>query len=249
MRVLIVWGSETNNTQGFVNKIRDSWKDKHGDQLKTLDVFQGDEIADEEKWETVTKDNYDFVLIATSSYEEGEPPSGFGRFLYRLQEASKEGEGSGSSQLKGLSHAVLGIGSTCYDTFQNCPRHVDKYLEEAGSRRIKERFEWDEMEHTDDDVYEWGDTIYKVMTAAADGSDNKKDVCSWKEPKDELLSKIVGEDGYEVGEGPGEGFTSQQKLVIAVLILGIGAVYYYQNYVVAGGDAAGEAVEAVTEEL
>jgi len=99
MRVLIVWGSETNNTQGFVNKIADGWKDKHGEQLKTLDVFQGDEIADDEKWDTVTKDNYDFVLICTSSYGEGEPPSGFGRFLYRLQEASKEGEGSGSSQL------------------------------------------------------------------------------------------------------------------------------------------------------
>jgi len=242
MRVLIVWGSETNNTQGFVNKIADGWKDKHGDKLKTLDVFQGDEIADDEKWDTVTKDNYDFVLICTSSYGEGEPPSGFGRFLYRLQEASAEGEGSGSSQLSGLKHAVLGIGSTCYDTFQNCPRHIDKYFEEAGSRRIHQRFEWDEMEHQDSDVYKWGDEIYDVMTTSIEKDDvSTGDVCSWKEPKDELLSKIVGEDGYEIGEGPGEGFGMQQKLVIAAVVAGGAAYYYFKIHLVNAAAAAGAA--------
>jgi len=241
IRVLIVWGSETNNTQGFVNKITDEWKDKYGDVLKVLDVFQGDDCAD--KWDTVTKENYDFLLIATSSYGEGEPPSGFGRFLYCLQEASKAGD---ESQLKGLQHAVLGIGSTCYDTFQNCPRHVDKYLGEAGSRRIKQRFEWDEMEHVDSDVLEWGDEIYKVMTTQLDDDENskageKEDVCSWKEPKDELLSKIVGEDGYEIGEGPGEGFGLQQKIVMAAVVLGGAAVYYYKKQQALAAAGGGEA--------
>ena len=80
IRVLVVWGSETNNTQGFVNKIADEWKAKHG-ELKVLDVVQGDEIAD--RWDEVSADNYDFLLVATSSYGEGGPPSGFGKFLYR----------------------------------------------------------------------------------------------------------------------------------------------------------------------
>lgn len=216
----MVWGSETNNTQGFVNKIADEWKAKHG-ELKVLDVVQGDEIAD--RWDEVSADNYDFLLVATSSYGEGEPPSGFGKFLYRLQEASK----SGQKPLKGLQHAVLGIGSTCYETFQNCPRHVDKYLGESGSRRCKERFEWDEMEHVDSDVYEWGDSIVAVMKECI-GAADQDPVCEWSKPESLLLPKIIDEDGYEVGQGP-PGFGPAQMALFAAGALAAGAFYYMRQ--------------------
>ena len=222
MRVLLVWGSETNNTQGFANKIADEWKSKHGAELKVLDIVKGDDMAD--RWDEISTDNYDFLLVATSSYGEGEPPSGFRKFLYRLQESSKSGE----KPLKGLQHAVLGIGSTCYETFQNCPRHVDKYLEESGSRRCKERFEWDEMEHVDSDVYEWGDAIFKVMAESIDGGADQDDVCDWTKPDSLLLSKIVDEDGYEVGQGP-PGFGPAQMAVLAAGALAAGAFYYMKQ--------------------
>mmetsp|Transcript_23153 Transcript_23153/g.50587 ORF Transcript_23153/g.50587 Transcript_23153/m.50587 type:complete len:239 (-) Transcript_23153:223-939(-) len=234
MRVLLVWGSETNNTSGFANKIAEDWKEKYGDVLKVFDIVQGNSMAD--RWDEVSITNYDFLLVATSSYGEGEPPNGFGKFLYRLQEAAKGGE----EPLKGLQHAVLGIGSTCYETFQNCPRYVDKYLGEAGSRRIKERFEWDEMEHTDSDALEWGDAISKVMINSTKDEDsaNKPEVCAWTEPKSILLSKIVDEDGYEVGQGP-PGFGLLQMVLLGVSSLAAGAAYYYKKQLQAS-EAAGE---------
>jgi len=221
MRVLMVWGSETNNTQGFANKIAAEWKEKHGDAIKVLDIVQGDKMAD--RWDEVNAENYDFLLVATSSYGEGEAPSGFGKFLYRLQEASKGDD----KPLKGLQHAVLGIGSTCYETFQNCPRFVDKYLGESGSRRCKERFEWDEMEHVDSDVYEWGDAIFKTMAASLDSSEDE-DVCEWTKPESEVLAKIVDEDGYEVGQGP-PGFGPAQVAMLGACALAVGAFLYMKK--------------------
>merc|ERR1712032_653145 len=133
--------------------------------------------------------------------------------------------------LQGLQHAVCGIGSTCYETFQNCPRHVDKYLGEAGSRRMKERFEWDEMEHVDNDVLAWADDVYKVMIEESKhaSSKNKPDVCSWTEPKSELLPKIVGEDGYEIGNGRPNGFTARQIVVLVIGAIAAAAGYWYKQ--------------------
>jgi sulfite reductase alpha subunit-like flavoprotein len=222
MRVLMVWGSETNNTQGFVNKIAAEWKEKHGDALKVLDIVKGDAMA--ERWDEVTVENYDFLLVATSSYGEGEPPSGFGKFLYRLQEASKGND----KPLKGLQHAVLGIGSTCYETFQNCPRSVDKYLGESGSRRCKERFEWDEMENVDSDVLEWGDAIFKVMAESIDGGADESDVCEWTAPESTILAKFFDEDGYEIGQGP-PGFGPAQMAMLGAVALAGGAFYYMKQ--------------------
>jgi len=222
IRVLMVWGSETNNTQGFANKIAAEWKDKHGDEIKVLDIVKGDDMAD--RWDEVSVENYDYLLVATSSYGEGEPPSGFGKFLYRLQEASKGDE----QPLKGLQHSVLGIGSTCYETFQNCPRFVDKYLGEAGSRRCKERFEWDEMENVDSDVLEWGDAIFKVMTDSVEKGADEPEVCAWTAPESTVLAKIVDEDGYEVGQGP-PGFGLPQVAALGAAGLAVGAFFYFKN--------------------
>ena len=52
--------------------------------------------------------------------------------------------------LKGCQHAVLGFGSSMYDTFMNCPRLCDKYLGDCGSRRMVQRAELDEVDEKDD---------------------------------------------------------------------------------------------------
>lgn len=221
MRALLVWGSETNNTQSFANKIADELREKHGDDLKVLDVLEGDAVAD--KWDEINSKNYDFLLVATSSYGEGEPPSGFGKFQYRLQEAAKDG----SMPLKGMQHAVLGIGSTSYETFQNCPRHVDKYLGECGSRRFRERLEWDEMEHDDKDAHAWGEATYEDMVKST-GKAGEDPVCEWTSPVDVILEKIVDEDGYEAGQGP-PGFGPLQMGIAAVSVAAAGAWYYMKQ--------------------
>lgn len=218
----MVWGSETNNTSGYAKDLAADLKAKHGDVIKVFDLEEGDKAAD--RWDEITAENYDFLLVATSSYGEGEPPSGFGKFVYRLQEASKKGE----KPFKGLQHAVLGIGSTCYETFQNCPRTVDKYLSASGSRRCKERFEWDEMLHADSDALKWGDEIFEVMSKSIDGGANEPDVCDWTKPESLILDKKFDEDGYEVGQGP-PGFGPTQMLILGVSIVAVGAYYYMKK--------------------
>lgn len=232
IRILLVWGSETNNTQGYVTKFAKKWQDKNNDNETkkiVVDVVQGDDVASsDEKWNGVTSENYDYLIVATSSYGEGDPPSGFGRFFYRLQEAAKN-----DSSLQGMQHAVLGIGSTCYETFQNCPRHVDKYLGEAGSRRFQKRFEWDEMEHSDSDVFDWAEDTMNLIIAMNNeenqANDIKDHVCSWENPKSLLLPKIVDEDGYEIGQGPPKGL-SAQIFVVGAGLVAAGAAYWYKNY-------------------
>ena len=58
-----------------------------------------------------------------------------------LHAAEEAEQGEVSQKLLGLQHAVLGCGSTVYETFQNCPRLHDKCLGENGSRRLAQRAE------------------------------------------------------------------------------------------------------------
>eukprot|EP00536_Pseudo-nitzschia_multiseries_P016815 jgi/Psemu1/292718/fgenesh1_pg.1247_\ len=114
--------------------------------------------------------------------------------------------------------------TTLYRKQSNCPRPVDKYLGEAGSRRIKERFECDELEHVDSDVLEWGDEMFRVMVASTKDGDSadKPEVCDWPQPESLLLSKIIDENGYEVGQGP-PGFRLLQMALLGALSLAVGA--------------------------
>merc|ERR1712160_6406 len=110
----------------------------------------------------INSTNYDIIIVGVSSYGEGDSPGGYGKFLYQLQEAAKSDE----KPLDGLQHAVLGFGSTIYETYQNCPRLTDKYLGEAGSRRCLE------MVEVDGQVDTWAKEI--VKTSLADGPAGSK---------------------------------------------------------------------------
>merc|ERR1711937_447515 len=128
------------------------------------EFLQGDDAAD--KFADINSSNYDVLIVGVSSYGEGDAPGGYGKFLYQLQEAAKSGE----KPLEGIQHAVLGFGSTIYETFQNCPRLTDKYLGEAGSRRCMKRLEVDEMDEGDGTatVTSWAKEIAKICVQ--DGS-------------------------------------------------------------------------------
>jgi len=231
-RVLFVWGSETRVTEGFVTDlIAKQWSEKHGNDAIQLEIVNGDDMS--ERWEDVTKENYDYLLVATSSYAEGDPPSGFGRFLYRLQETSKECDGNPTENkaLYGLQHAVLGVGNTQYDTFQNIPRHVDKYLGECGSRRCKQRFEWDEMENSEKDVLRWSEEMIQIILKDGDeaSSESKPEVCSWEEPNSELFEKFVGEDGWEdTGRSRTQAEISPLMMIVGAILI-LAACWYNQS--------------------
>merc|ERR1712232_77574 len=124
-RVIVVWGSETNQSYNEMKELVKAWK--ADGKIDVVQFLQGDAAA--EVFSDINSSNYDAIVVGTSSYGDGDAPSGYGKFLYQLYEASKEGE----SPLKGMQHAVLGFGSTLYETFQNCPRITDKLLGESGS--------------------------------------------------------------------------------------------------------------------
>ena len=113
---------------------------------------------------------------------------------------------------------MLGLGSSFYETFQNCPRITDKFLEECGSRRLAMRAELDDN-HPDllkqkdqPECKRWADDVFAALQdlPAAD----TPPVCSWDKPQARITdtmskystipnSKVRGGGGG--GGGGGEG--------------------------------------------
>ena len=257
-RVLLVYGSETNTTKRFVHElISPRWKKKDDEDIDIhLEIEMGDDAAD--RWDEITRENYDFLVVATSSYAEGDPPTGFGRFLFRLQETAREFDGNAANvkPLWGIRHAVLGVGNTQYDTFQNIPRHVDRYLGMCGSGRCKRRLEWDEMESTETDITEWADEMAEILRVAAaeDGGGGDEtagtapEVCSWEEPSGEIFEKTVGEDGWE-DPGRTQFEITPWMMVAGFLVIVAGGWYnkHGEEYFSGGGGGAAASESGMAE--
>lgn len=221
VRVLAVYGSETNQTYIAMKDMVDNWKGEPDQKFDVIEFLQGDDAA--EKFSDINSTNYDILIVGVSSYGEGDAPGGYGKFLYQLQEAAKSGE----KPLDGIQHAILGFGSTIYETYMNCPRLTDKYLGEAGSRRCLERVEVDEMVEVDGQVDTWAKEV--VKTCLANGPEGSKldPVCDWTAPKDEVLEKTLGDDGFEVGNGVPE--VGPIKMIAILGAVAAFSYYWYQN--------------------
>jgi len=230
-RVLVVYGSETNQTKNCMKDMVDQWKENEDLKYASFEFLQGDDAA--EKFDDIKSSNYEYLLVGTSSYGEGEAPSGFGKFLYKLQEAAADDE----KPLTGLQHAIIGFGSTFYETFQNCPRLTDKYLGEAGSRRCLKRVEIDEMdEEAEAKTEAWANDISK--SCLKDGASGAKGdpACKWTDPEELILMKKMGPDGYEIDNGMPDMASSKLPILVAV---GVAAFAYYYFYVRIVDESAG----------
>jgi len=228
-RILAVFGTETGSTKSEAQEIVESWKSSHN--LKgagSVTLLEGNEAADQ--FDTIKKENYDIIVVITSSYGDGDAPSGFGKFLYKIYAAAADVKkrGKEAAVLAGMEHSVLGFGSTVYYTFQNVPRLCDRLLEESGSTRFLMRSEVDEMGDFDENknkIKEWSDAV--VKHAKETGRDPiPAPVCKWTSPESEIYEKKLGPDGYEIGSGPGDS-SSFLALLLAVAIGGF-AYYYYR---------------------
>lgn len=144
-RVLVVYGSETGNVRRAIGSCVDRWRAAPGHgkafSIEAADVMAGNEAAAEFEslWELSAR--YNVIVVASSSFGEGDPPANFLRFLVKLVRAAAR---DGKKPLDGMQHAVLGFGQSLYPTFQNTPRYTDKLLEALGSRRMVKRVECDE---------------------------------------------------------------------------------------------------------
>ena len=144
-RLLVVYGSESGNAKRGITRWIKKWEASESVPFTVVDFISGNELyercggsgqAQAKNLESVAQ-CCDVLLVATSSYGDGDPPSNMRNLVQLLQhEASMN-----SDALVGVQHAVLGFGSSTYTTFQNIPRLTDKFLGACGSRRLAMRAE------------------------------------------------------------------------------------------------------------
>ena len=218
-RILAVYGTEMGTTKNEADKVIDDWKKKEN---LTVTLLEGNDAADQ--FDSITPENYDLIVIMTSSYGDGDAPSGFGKFLYKLYAAVE----AKTKPFDGLEHSVLGFGSTAYYTFQNVPRLCDRLLGEMGSRRFLMRTEIDEMDDYDENnakIKNWSDSVAKYGKGNKEKTNTSQSVCEWSNPKSEVYEKKLGPDGYELGAGP-----SGNSGLIAFSAIGVAAIAAYFTY-------------------
>lgn len=189
-RVLVVYGSESGTCKRLANSMAKHWRalpdssfsivhvcDGEG-CLKEMSIMEDDNNVIQADF-TSLKAKYDVLVVITSSYGEGDPPETFGGFFLQLLAAVE----SGNRPLVGMQHCVLGQGSTVYqETFQNVPRLTDKYLGEAGSRRLLMRQELDAAHYNDDaraaeERSHWREAVASTLNALPAAS--APSVCEW----------------------------------------------------------------------
>ena len=120
-----------------------------------MDVIDGNAAA-KQGLETLAA-NHDAIIIATSSFRQGDAPYNYDDFLGALYRATFKAE----SPFAGCQHAVLGFGDSHFDTYMNCPRLTDSLLEKCGSRRMVKRAEIDvrEKERGVKDMATWAAAV------------------------------------------------------------------------------------------
>ena len=181
MKVCIIYGSESGNSERAVKAIAKTWQ---GSNFEIGEIMEGATAA--VRGFAALAEQYDFLVVATSSNGEGDPPSNFHAMLSALYRAVDDG----SKPLAKCRHAVLGYGCSHFDTFQNCPRLTDKLLGECGSTRAAMRAEIDDIDEAGGDelVKAWSNAVFEVLRGGAAAAPTK-DVCAWSEPDSTLLDK------------------------------------------------------------
>eukprot|EP00058_Branchiostoma_floridae_P027416 XP_002612907.1 hypothetical protein BRAFLDRAFT_282133 [Branchiostoma floridae] len=119
-RLVLLYGSQTGQAKAIAEEIHEN-AEKHG--LRT-DLF-GLELT--EKKFDVTKESC--VVFVCSTTGDGDPPDNATKFFRRLKKKTLP-----SDHLAHLNFAVLGLGDSNYTNFCNCPKTLDKRLQELGAK-------------------------------------------------------------------------------------------------------------------
>eukprot|EP00617_Octactis_speculum_P016375 CAMPEP_0185765574 /NCGR_PEP_ID=MMETSP1174-20130828/30863_1 /TAXON_ID=35687 /ORGANISM="Dictyocha speculum, Strain CCMP1381" /LENGTH=228 /DNA_ID=CAMNT_0028448805 /DNA_START=53 /DNA_END=739 /DNA_ORIENTATION=+ len=222
-RVCVIYGSETGNTRRKTNKLVKEWEGRSGRNFKVDAPVSGDEASG--RFDTLSQD-YDVLILITSSFGDGDPPDGYHKFLAALYEGAKKEEGE--KPLEGVQHHVLGFGSTMYETFQNCPRLTDQLLEANGSRRFLKRKEMDEMmeETEDENLSNWDKEVFGMLNETTRDSAKQPSVCAWDDGFDGKC-EVQSRDFAESASGGGG--NSNMTMLLAILVAVLAAAYYYMK--------------------
>ncbi|NUP08147.1 MAG: sulfite reductase [NADPH] flavoprotein alpha-component [Polyangiaceae bacterium] len=123
--IYIVFGTESGNAQGLAERAAEALE-KKGLSCKVVDML---DLA----YESVA--DLDTMLVITSTYGNGDPPSNAeGLHAYLMKKAP---------MLPRLRFSVCGLGDTTYERFCQCGKDFDRRLEELGATRLHPRQDCD----------------------------------------------------------------------------------------------------------
>ena len=115
-KALVVYGSESGTAEKAIKELAAEWK--KGTDWSVVDIIDGNAAA-KQGLETLAA-NHDAIIIATSSFRQGDAPYNYDDFLGALYRATFKAD----SPFQGCQHAVLGFGDSHFDTYMNCPRLI-----------------------------------------------------------------------------------------------------------------------------
>jgi sulfite reductase alpha subunit-like flavoprotein len=228
LRVLVVYGSESGNAERAAEKLAASWAAKAESKVKVdPQAMCGNDAA--KRFDSL-KDDHDVLIILTSSFGEGEAPANYEKFLLMLAKGAKAE--SESPPLKGMQHAVLGFGDSVYETYMNCPRLTDKFLEECGSRRVQKRHEVDasaaitveEVEKENQLEKDWAEAVWQALWSSPSASDPPAAPWCEEGKTDKIFEEAIPSDR----SGGSGGVAGVAFFVVAILV-------FFLSYYLRGG--------------
>ncbi|HEY1960717.1 MAG TPA: flavodoxin domain-containing protein [Polyangiaceae bacterium] len=141
--IFVLFGSESNNAADLA--------DRTGIALKKAG-FEA-EVRDMSSFDVGQFDSLETLLVVTSTYGNGNPPSNaealHGALMSRVE------------PLPNLRFAVCGLGDTTYDHFAQCGKDFDKKLGDLGATRIADRQDCD-VDY-EDPWQEWLDRVLEKL--------------------------------------------------------------------------------------
>ena len=124
--IKIVFGTETGNSESLAKQTAKRLQ-AQGYQVSVVDL---------ENYAAVNLSSEQIVLIITSTYGEGEPPSNAEEFYEELMDWQ-------GGSLAHLKFSVCALGDSDYDLFCQCGKDFDEQLARLGAQRIAPRVDCD----------------------------------------------------------------------------------------------------------
>ena len=117
-KIAILWGSETGTAQGLAET----------SELQLTAAGYPSEAIDMSDIKLDGLSAYDTVLVITSTWGDGDPPSNAYDLIGELQ--------SKKADLSKVRFSVCALGDTAYAAFCQCGKDFDTALEKQGAKRI-----------------------------------------------------------------------------------------------------------------
>lgn len=147
VKLTILYGSQTGNTEGVASRFAEKAK-ANGIEVKLLDMaeYKARELKNEQ-----------YLAVLTSTHGEGEPPDN-AMDLYEFLNSRK------APGLKGLQYSVLSLGDSSYEFFCQTGKDFDERLQKLGATAVIPRVDCD-VDY-DDLAEKWINDFIESLTSS-----------------------------------------------------------------------------------